>query len=211
MTLIAAWTDRTWIMNVPTKEQCYNFIKEMGMLSHIVAHSEQVCRVALCLSSHLSARGIPMNHELIRAAAMLHDITKTRSFKTKENHAETGGKYLSEKGFPEVGHIVAQHVRLDSYFASQEPMEAEIVNYADKRVLHDKIASLSVRMGYILEKYGKNPTHNRQIKRLWEKSKALEVRLFAYVSFLPDQLKQMVEIDHSANSESSFSRAGDPL
>ena len=182
-------------MNIPTKEQCYHFIKEMGMLSHIVAHSEQVCRVALCLSSHLSARGIRMNHELIQAAAMLHDITKTRSFKTKENHAETGAKYLSEKGFPEVGHIVAQHVRLDSYFASQVPMEAEIVNYADKRVLHDKIESLTARMGYILEKYGGNSKHNHQIIRLWEKSKTLEARLFAYVPFLPDQLKQMVEVN----------------
>jgi uncharacterized protein len=182
-------------MNIPSIRQCYQFIDEMGMLEHIVAHSEQVCRVALCLAGHLSAFDIALNSDLIRASAMLHDITKTRSFKTKENHAETGGHYLAERGYPEVGHIVAQHVKLDHYFASPAPSEAEIVNYADKRVLHDEIALLAVRMGYILEKYGENSHYKDQIMRLWEKSIELETRLFAYLPFSPDQLEGMVEMD----------------
>jgi putative nucleotidyltransferase with HDIG domain len=182
-------------MNIPSIDQCYRFMDEMGMLEHIVAHSEQVRHVALCLAGHLGASGIPLNPELIRAAAILHDITKTRSFETKENHAETGGRYLAEKGFPEVGRIVAQHVRLDRYFASPTPNEAEIVNYADKRVLHADIASLNRRMGYILEKYGENSYRKDQIMRLWEKSIALEERLFAHVPFSPDQLAGMVAMD----------------
>jgi HD superfamily phosphodiesterase len=123
---------------------------------------------------------------------MLHDITKTRSFETKENHAETGAQYLIEKGYPEVGHIVAQHVRLNQYFSSRTPVEAEIVNYADKRVLHDKIASLKARMRYILEKYGKNDASQKRIKQIWDRSLALEARLFAYLPFQPDQLKAVV-------------------
>jgi putative nucleotidyltransferase with HDIG domain len=180
------------IMNIPSEKQCYQLIDEMGMLTHIVAHSEQVCRVALCLSRDLVFGGIQLNQDLIRAAAMLHDITKTRSFETKENHAETGAQYLIEKGYPEVGHIVAQHVRLDQYFSSTTPVEAEIVNYADKRVLHDKIASLKARMGYILKKYGKNNASQERIKQIWDKSLALEARLFAYLPFQPDQLKAVV-------------------
>ena len=179
-------------MNIPSRERCYQFIDEMGMLAHIVAHSEQVCRVALCLTSFLASGGIQLNRDLILAAAMLHDITKTRSFKTKENHAETGAAYLIAKGYPEVGHIVAQHVRLDKYFSSATPSEAEIVNYADKRVLHDKIASLTVRMGYILEKYGENDATKSRIKQIWDKSLELEARLFAYLPFHPAQLKAMV-------------------
>ncbi len=185
-------------MNIPSKYQCYQLFDEMGMPAHIVAHSEQVCRVASCLAGHLGAFGAPLNLDLIRASAMLHDITKTRSFKTKENHAETGGHYLVEKGYPEVGHIVAQHVKLDDYFASPAPSEAEIVNYADKRVLHDEIAPLAKRMGYILEKYGENSHYKDQIMRLWEKSIDLEKKLFAYLPFSPGQLEGMVEMD--ANS-----------
>lgn len=190
-------------MKVPTKKQCYRFFDKMGMMAHIVAHSEQVCRVALCLTRYLKGSSIPLNGDLVYASAMLHDITKTRSFRTKENHAETGGRYLAEKGYPEVGHIVAQHVRLDDYFASVEPSEAEIVNYADKRVLHDQIAPLDRRMSYILERYGEDPRRKAQIMQLWEKSIDLETKLFAYLPFTPDQLEGAVV-------PSSSSHAGAP-
>ena len=191
-------------MNIPSNPQCYRFFHEMGMLEHIVAHSEQVCRVALCLSSHLSALGIPLNGDLIRASAMLHDITKTRSFKTKENHAVTGGHYLAERGYPEVGHIVAQHVKLDNYVVSSEPSEAEIVNYADKRVLHDEIAPLAKRMAYILEKYGENSRYKDQLMRLWKKSIDLETKLFADLPFAPDQLEAVVEMGAVHNYQLSI-------
>ena len=181
-------------MNIPSKHQCYRFFEEMGMLAHIVAHSEQVCRVALCLTGYLKAFGIPLNEDLVYASAMLHDITKTRSFETKENHAETGGRYLVQRGYPEVGQIVAQNVRLDNYFVSPEPSEAEIINYADKRVLHDEIAPLAKRMDYILDKYGHNSQRKDQLMRLWEKSIDLEKKLFAYLPFTPDQLKEVVEV-----------------
>ena len=181
-------------MNIPSKHQCYGFFDEMGMLEHVVAHSEQVCRVALCISSHLSACDIRLHDDLIYTSAMLHDITKTKSFETKENHAETGGHYLAQRGYPEVGKIVAQHVKLDYYFASPEPSEAEIVNYADKRVLHDEIAPLTKRMGYILEKYGQDSQRKDQIMWLWEKSIDLETRIFRYLPFAPDQLCEAVEM-----------------
>ena len=73
-----------------------------------------------------------------------------------ENHARTGAQFLSDRGYPEVGHIVRQHVVLDEYFASEELTEAEIVNYADKRVLHDQVVSLKERKYYILEKTNKD-------------------------------------------------------
>ncbi|MBW2514195.1 MAG: HD domain-containing protein, partial [Deltaproteobacteria bacterium] len=64
-------------MHIPTEKECYGLIHEMGMMDHIVDHSEQVCRVAVCLAEYLSREGIDLNHELIRASALLHDITKT--------------------------------------------------------------------------------------------------------------------------------------
>ncbi|MBN2438329.1 MAG: HDIG domain-containing protein [Deltaproteobacteria bacterium] len=163
----------------------------MGMLENIVAHSRQVCRVSLLIVDHLQPDGL--NRELIRAAALLHDITKTRSFKTLEDHAETGAQLLTEIGYPEVGRIVGQHVRLDRYFTSESPTEEEIVNYADKRVLHDRIVPLSERMGYILEKYGREPDRKRAILLLWEKTEALEARLFTGLPFEPDDISRLLD------------------
>ena len=162
------------------------------MMDHIVHHSEQVCRVAVCLTENLNNGGNRLNIELIRTAALLHDITKTRSFTTQENHAQTGAELLEERGFTEVGHIVGQHVQLKAYFASKKPGEAEIVNYADKRVLHDQIVSLTDRMTYILERYAEGPEGRQRIMDLWDRSQVLEKRLFSDLSFPPRALKGVV-------------------
>jgi uncharacterized protein len=173
-------------IRIPTEEECGQLIADMGMLENIVAHSRQVCRVALLIVDHLQSDGL--NRELILAAALLHDITKTRSFQTGEDHAETGAQLLADLGYPEVGRIVGRHVRLDSYLASGSPAAEEIVNYADKRVLHDRIVPLSERMGYIVEKYGRDPERKRALLLLWEKTEALEARLFAGMPFAPDDI-----------------------
>jgi putative nucleotidyltransferase with HDIG domain len=182
-------------MKIPSKKECYQLIREMEMMEHIVAHSVQVCRVAMLLTDHLGACNLDLNRKLIQASALLHDITKTRSFNTGENHALTGEDHLSGLGYPEVGRIVGQHVRLNSYFASDTPDEAEIVNYADKRVLHDAIVSLEERMDYILQRYGKEPEHRRRLQYIRDKSEEIEERIFRYVPFSPESLPRLLPPD----------------
>ncbi len=158
---------------------------EMAMLPHIVDHSRQVCRVAGLLVDGLRAGGVTLNPDLVRAAALLHDITKTRSFDTRENHAATGADLLRARGFPEVGRIVGQHVALEAYPEASPPGEAEIVNYADKRVLHDRIVLLDERMDYILERYGRLPEQRVRIRRLWDLSTLVEARIFSRLPCAP--------------------------
>lgn len=164
------------------------------MPAHIRAHSQQVCKVALVLTDGLIAAGISINRKLIYASALLHDITKPRSFTTGENHAQTGGEYLSSKGFPEVGNIVRQHVMLDHYFATETPTEAEVVNYADKRVLHDEVVSLDERMSYILERYAQTKSRRELLKTVWQQTERLEERLFSYLVFPPQDLAAQLPV-----------------
>lgn len=181
-------------VNIPSETVCRRIIAEMGMLDNIVAHCLQVRRVSLLLADNF--RLSKHNRDVIEAAAFLHDITKTRSFQTHEDHAATGALLLKELGYPEVGLIVGQHVRLLNYsFVHGIPAGAEIVNYADKRVLHDKIVPLSERMGYILEKYGRTPERKRDILLLWEKTERLEQRLFTDLPFAPGDLSGLLAAD----------------
>jgi len=133
---------------------------------------------------------------VVELAALLHDITKPRSFTTGENHARTGGEYLARLGFPEVGGIVRQHVILDCYFAGRFPSEAELVNYSDKRVLHDSIVSLNDRMDYIFKRYATTGSLQRRARQVWRDSLALEKRIFSYLSIEPDQLAQCLAAAH---------------
>jgi len=175
-------------MRIPTRQDCLELICEYEMFEHIVAHSLQVCRVALYLVDRLTEQGIDLDRELVEAAALLHDITKTRSFQTGEMHTETGGELLRERGYFEVGEIVRQHVRLDTYFQADAPDEAEIVNYADKRVLHDKIVPMAERMDYILEKYGQRADLGSRLEWLRKKSEEVERRIFSVLPFGPEAI-----------------------
>lgn len=192
-------------MQIPSRQQCLSLIRQMNMLDHIVVHSFQVCRVAIFLADHMGSGPSSLSRNLVQAAALLHDITKTRSFTTRENHALTGAQFLNEMGYPEVGHIVEQHVRLDSYAASDFPTEAEIVNYADKRVLHDRIVTLKERMDYILEKYATGPEYRERLFWLWKKTEELESRLFSYVPFKPEELGRLIDNEGDVNDFLSLS------
>ncbi len=185
-------------MKIPTRDQCFRMMSAMKMMDHIVIHSLQVCRVATFLTDHLAERNTGLNLDLIRAAALLHDITKTRSFKTQENHAMTGGQHLTEQGYPEVGELVRQHVRLDEYPHPVVLAERQIINYADKRVLHDRVVSLDKRLDYILEKYSKTPKHKQKIHWLWEKTREMEAEIFRTLSLTPDDLTHLINPDDCA-------------
>lgn len=173
-------------MRIPPKNECIQLLQSVDMPDHIQDHSLMVCQVALVLTDGLIDAGVEINRNLVCASALLHDITKPRSFKTGENHAQSGGVYLSDLGFPDVGNIVRQHVMLDHYFAADTPDEAEVVNYADKRVLHDRIVPLDDRMSYILKRYAKTKKHRELLQTLWDHTRTLEKRLFSYLNFHPD-------------------------
>jgi uncharacterized protein len=176
-------------MNIPSKNECLRLMCEAQMPEHIVAHSLQVCRVGMCLVAHLKSHEIALDARLVQAAALLHDITKRRSFETAENHALTGGQFLTDLGYVEVGNLVRQHVRLDDYSEHQSLSEAVMINYADKRVLHDRIVSLEERMNYIVSRYGKNPELQQRIQMLRGKTKVLEENIFSYLTFAPNDLQ----------------------
>jgi putative nucleotidyltransferase with HDIG domain len=163
----------------------------MEMLDHIVAHSVRVCQVATLLAEQLVKVNVSLNGKLVQAAAMLHDITKTRSIQTGEMHASTGACVLQDLGYPEVAGIIEQHVILDSYSFAAPPTEAEIVNYADKRVLHDRVVPLQDRLEYILERYGKDEERRQKIRFMWQKTEKLESKLFSRLPIRPKTLVEM--------------------
>jgi putative nucleotidyltransferase with HDIG domain len=173
---------------IPDPDTCHHLMTAMGMLPHIADHSRQVCRVAEFLTDGLIKAGVSLDRHLITAAALLHDITKTRSLNSGENHAATGGAYLAKRGYLRVSEIVRQHVALDHYSPERVPDEALIVNYADKRVLHDAITDLDARMTYIRERYGSTDAHLKRIDTLWQATIELEARLFAHLPYGPEQL-----------------------
>jgi uncharacterized protein len=138
---------------IPSPEECNELMIRYSMRPNIIAHSRQVMRVALAITDNLK-EGVTVNRELVRAAALLHDITKSRSLKTKESHDMSGGELLRSLGFPSIAGIVEQHVILYNFDPQGRLMEQEIIYYADKRVMHDRIVSLQERIEDLIARYG---------------------------------------------------------
>ena len=198
-------------IQIPTREQCYQMIAQMKMMDHIVVHSLQVCRVATFLTQQLIQRNYRLNFELIQAAALLHDITKTRSFKTRENHAQTGGEYLADCGYPEIGNLIRQHVRLDNYSATAQLTDAEVLNYADKRVLHDEIVGLDRRLDYILDRYAETAEHQERIYQLWQKTRDMETKIFKNLAFTPGDLTRLIPHNGYAAELQEYQKISDQI
>lgn len=163
-----------------------------GMLPNIARHSLTVEKVAIAVARALIAAGEELNCAEVRAGALLHDITKTRSIRTRENHAETGGLFLQKAGYPRIGEVVRCHVELPPALITG-PVSAElVVNYADKRVLHEEIVDLPSRFHDLIRRYGKTPEACSRLRFLETQTLRMEERLFALIGFCPEDLPHVV-------------------
>ncbi len=141
----------------PSREYCMALIDKYDMLPNIRDHSLKVRDVSMIIAEAVDRADGSIDLPLVEAGALLHDITKTRSIdnKEKENHAQTGEELLVELGFPKTGKVVGEHIIPDERGGILTA--AEIVSYADKRVLHDEVVDLEARYEYLMERYGRFP------------------------------------------------------
>ncbi len=76
-----------------------------------------------------------------------------------------GAGILEELGYPHVAQVVREHVHLDDNIMDPRPLrEAEVVNYADKRVLHDAVVTLEERFADLKVRYGRTSEALARIK-----------------------------------------------
>lgn len=149
-------------MKIPDFETCLALLQQFDILPNILQHSLQVQKVACALVDHLNG-SVTINRDLVCAAALLHDITKSRALKTGEKHDITGKQLLESLGYPEIADIVEQHVFLKDTSPDSPLTEADIVYYADKRVMHDTIVTVDQRIEDLLTRYGTTPDRYTRI------------------------------------------------
>jgi uncharacterized protein len=187
---------------IPSQQQCLELMEIHAMLPNIREHSFRVMQVACWLGEALTEAGFDLHLPLVTVGALLHDLGKTPCLGTLENHAELGAGILEELGYPQVGQIVREHVHLDGSILDPRPLrEAELVNYADKRVLHDAVVTLEARFTDLKVRYGRTPEALARIQVTEVKSRALEEKLFAPLRLGPlDLLRVNGEREDGARS-----------
>ncbi len=190
---LAAHPERSAVL-IPSFSECLALMEEFGMLPHIREHSFMVGAVARCLGRALAAAGHELSLPLIEAGALLHDLGKTPCLGTAENHAEWGAAVLLARGYLHVAQVVREHIRVQLDRADGRPLrEAEVVNYADKRVLHTRVVTLAHRFADLQRRYGTTPERLARIRTYEEVSFRLEAKLFASLTLTPDDLLHLNE------------------
>lgn len=134
---------------VPDDGECLAMLVEAGTPTDTRRHSEAVAALASALAERLAASGCALHVDLVRAAALLHDIAKGRP-----NHAEVGAEWIARFGFPDVAAIVARHMDCP---AEEDPSAAQLVFLADKLVAGTAITTLAARFAPGFERYGDCP------------------------------------------------------
>jgi uncharacterized protein len=174
---------------LPSYNQCLELMEAHGMLPNIREHSFAVMRVALFLGEALTEAGFDLYLPLVETGALLHDIGKTACLRTLNNHAEYGAAILDNLGYPQVAQVVREHVHLHGDISDSKPLrEAELVNYADKRVLHDMVVTLEDRFADLKVRYGRTPEALVRIKATKIRARVLEEKIFASLDLEPANL-----------------------
>src|SRR4030042_5822449 len=174
---------------IPSKEECLSLMSRYGMLENIVSHSLEVAKVALFISIELNKNGRRIDLGLVEAASLLHDLTKAECLKTKDDHAQTASQQLKRMGYERVGDVVAQHIWLVKEGNPSCVSEEEIVNYADKRVMHDRIVPLEERFSDLKARYGLNQKAMDYLERLQKEIYGIEGKIFFILQIHPHDLQ----------------------
>lgn len=178
---------------IPDLETSFSLLRERAVPVHIVGHSVVVAKAALLLGDELNGIGRQQNLELLAVAGVLHDIAKFATLKTGEDHAQVGADWLDEQGLKSVAWVVRHHVhlRLDPL---QPVDEKELVFYADKRVQHEKIVTLTQRFIDLQDRYGKNEEALVFLEEMKGITLGLENKIFAGLSWLPAEMSGKVAL-----------------
>ncbi len=176
---------------IPAREECLKLMDQYEMLENIVSHSIEVARVALLLSKGLNKKGQRIDLLLVEAASLLHDLAKTECLKTKEDHAWAGSNHLNEMGFDRVGAVMPEHVLLSREGDPSSVSEEAVVNYADKRAMHDRIVSLKERFKDLRERYGRGQRPMEYMDRMEKAMYRIENKIFLILQIDPNDLQRL--------------------
>jgi len=160
---------------IPDRKTCLELMDKYDMLPHIREHSYVVSKVALSIARDLNSNGNNFDLDEIESASLLHDITKTRSLESGEDHAKTGGELLEKLGYDRIAKIVRAHITPPD--CGKRLTVEELVSYADKRVLHTQVVSLNERFDYLFKRYGKDSRAVDRISAARERAQQIEDKI----------------------------------
>ena len=128
---------------IPSVQECFHLMDKYAMLANIRAHTVEVGKIAFLIARGLYRSGIDISVKKATVGALLHDIGKTPSLKSGENHAETGMRICLDNDIGQARVRIAD--RRDAEAGSHDDLLA-IADQRRRRHTHAQFVSNSRRL-----------------------------------------------------------------
>jgi uncharacterized protein len=187
---------------IPTRQWIFSLFQDKGMPPHIIRHSMRVRMVAVVLAQAMLEAGHDIDILLVDRASLLHDICKAHTLAHGGDHALMGKELMESFGFASIGDVVGQHIRLNSL----EVNEAMVVNYADKRVMHDRVVSLGKRFLDLMDRYSSGGQNMERILAHYAHVCQIEEAVAGASRMEPEELQalNLIPGDHPLHGGDGF-------
>lgn len=159
--------------SIPTGDECQGLFCLYNTPLQVIRHGRAVAKRAKKIAHLLNSRAsYALDIELVRTAALLHDIAKGRP-----DHSQVGADILEQEGFPLVAKVIASH--MDLPLDPQDPVidEKGIVFLADKMIKDEELISLEERFKVALKRYKDQPHILAKVKDRFNKALILKDKI----------------------------------
>ena len=169
----AAMAERAARLEIPTDEEIAALWDLAGTLQETRDHCRAVARAAAGLGAALERAGQPVDGDLARAAALLHDLAKGQ-----RRHEEAGARFLERHGLAALAPSVAGH--RDLALGPGEPFTArEVVFLADKLVRGVESVPLEQRYREKMDQWAHDPAVQAEISGRLDRARDVAARFAA--------------------------------
>ena len=158
---------------LPTRQQCFDILREYHVPSNIVDHSLAVAKLAVFLAQRLNEKAVEVDAVLLERSCLLHDVARVCDFEqldySKFRHTVTEQdkstwqqlrkKYkgvsheeaaydILKADYPAVALVIKKHRYMGMLDEMTRPdtWEQKLLFYSDMRVMHDRIVPLKQRL-----------------------------------------------------------------
>ncbi|MHB0884528.1 MAG: HD domain-containing protein [Bacillota bacterium] len=177
---------------VPTEAECLKLLAKYRFPEGAWTHVTTVAAVAVFLAEELKRTGLPVRTEVVRAAALLHDLGKSPGLPRDVDHATSSARVVAGLGYTELVEPIRRHIVHSVLDPESGPrtLEEKLVYYADKLVARDYVG-LAARFKDLKRRYPQDATTFDRCRPLVE---AMEEGLFAPLTFRPADLPGLLGI-----------------
>jgi len=173
---------------IPSRAKCLELLKKHKYYQegNPIIHTLLVEEVSLKISDMLISKDISVDKDVIRAAALLHDIGKED--KGHANHDERGYNIcMQEKLDPKICIVVRNH-DMNGVLRNLDSWEEKIVSYADK-ICNNTILGLEERSKDWRRRFPEHFEKNKELSlRAFARSEMLEKEILNKLKLTPNQL-----------------------